>query len=134
MLIEWKDRYSVKIDVIDEHHMKLFDMLNRSSVIKLQDNNQDDLSRLLYELINYAHYHFYTEEKLMMKYDYQNIDLHILEHVSFTNKVLSYERDLIDSHNNISEDVFDFVKNWLFDHIQKIDSDMGEFISSKHYV
>jgi len=131
MFIEWNDTYSVGIDEIDDHHKTLLELLDRSYCLKLEGNNKYELSELIYELIDFSHYHFSAEERLMIKYDYPNIDQHILEHLNYTYTVMTFEKLMVENNDNSPDDVFEFVKNWLFDHILNTDSEMGQFIQSR---
>jgi len=131
MFIEWNDTYSVGIDEIDDHHKTLLELLDRSYCLKLEGNNKYELSELIYELIDFSHYHFSVEERLMIKYDYPNIDHHILEHLNYTYTVMTFEKLMVEDNDNSPDDVFEFVKNWLFDHILNTDSEMGQFIQSR---
>ena len=130
MFIEWKASYSVGIDQIDDHHKTLLELLDKSYCLKLQENNKDELTQLLYELIDYSNYHFSAEERLMIKYDYPNIDHHILEHVDFANTMMTYEKMIVEDNDYIPDDVFDFLKSWSLEHILNTDFKMGQFIRS----
>ena len=128
MYIEWDDRNLVGIEEVDAHHKKLIEMINKSYSLILKENIQIELSQLLDELIEYAKYHFASEENIMRKYRYHNIDLHIIEHFNFCNKVLTYQKDSKDGKEYVSIDIFDFIMHWLIDHELKMDSEMGRFI------
>jgi len=106
-------------------------LLDRLYCLKLHENNKDELSKLLYELIDYSNYHFSAEERLMIKYDYPNIDHHILEHISYANTMMRYERMIVEDNDNIPDDVFDFLKSWSLEHILNTDFKMGQFIQSR---
>lgn len=131
MIVQWDDKYRIGIDEIDGHHMKLFQLLNRSYFLLLQEDNGEELMRLLDELIDYTRYHFAAEEDLMQGYCYRNIDQHMIEHFNFVNRVLSFKREIQEGRKHLSVEVFDFIKNWLFDHILKTDSEMGKSIRFK---
>ena len=120
-----------RIDLIDDHHKTLLELLDRSYWLKLQENNKDELTQLLYELIDYSNYHFSAEERLMIKYNYSNIDHHILEHLSFTDTMMTYEKMMVEDNDNIPDDVFYFVNKWLLEHILNTDIKMGRFIQSR---
>ncbi len=128
MLVEWKETYATGIDQIDGHHKHLIDLLNKSYFLILKDGTQDELRQLLAELIDYAKYHFDAEEELMRAHDYADIDGHLRQHFSFTNKVLSFEKEAREGQKYLPVDVFDFVRKWLLDHILTIDAEMGKTI------
>ena len=131
MFVEWNNAFSVKIDLIDGHHKKLIDLLNRSYLLIMQEAGQEQLSRLLEELIEYAQYHFAAEEELMKRHQYQDLEKHVIEHFSFINKVLSLRKELSEDKRYLSIEIFDFIKEWLLHHILNVDNEMGREIRQK---
>jgi hemerythrin len=129
MFIEWNDSFSIDINVIDQHHRKLIDLLNKSYILIMQEAGQDELSHLLDELIEYAQYHFAAEEEMMRQHQYLYLDQHVIWHFSFINRVLSFRKEMDDSKGGLSIEIFDFIRNWLLDHILKIDAEMGRTIN-----
>ncbi len=109
MNVDWDDCYLVGIEEIDAHHKKLIEMINKSYTLILKENIQGELLQLLDELIEYAKYHFASEEKLMRKYRYHKIDMHMIEHFNFSNKVLTYRKESSGGKEYVSIDVFDFI-------------------------
>jgi len=131
MIVEWKDEYSVGLEEIDSHHKRLIELLNKSYLMVLQDDKHPELSKLLFELLAYAKYHFAAEEELMREYQYEKMEQHELAHLSFINKVVTYKKDLGTGMKYLSVEIFDFIRSWLLDHILKIDAEMGKSIRSK---
>jgi hemerythrin-like metal-binding protein len=129
MFIEWNDTYATRIDEIDGHHKKLIELLNRSYVLIMQEAEQTELSQLLDELIDYAGYHFAAEEHIMRQHHYSDLDRHVIAHFSFINSVLSFRKEMNQGRNYLSIEIFDFIKNWLLDHILKVDSEMSKAIT-----
>lgn len=130
MLATWKDVYSTGIDEIDGHHKKLIELLNKSYSMILEESSQEEQQLLLAELIQYAHYHFEAEEELMRRHQYSKIDRHLREHFSFNNKVLSFDNEARDGRKYLPVDVFDYVSDWLIDHILTMDAAMAREIRS----
>lgn len=125
MLIEWKESYATGVAQIDGHHKHLLDLLNKAYQLVLDDGTEEELRQLLAELIDYAGYHFAAEEELMRINNYRHIDEHLREHFSFTNKVLSFEKDAREGRKYLPLEVFDFVREWLPDHILTLDVEMA---------
>ena len=98
MIVEWNDTYSIGINEIDEQHRHFFDLLNKSHLLISNACNQSELSKLLDDLIDYSKYHFDIENELMTKHNYINTSQHNLEHFIFTQKVLSYKKDLLKNY------------------------------------
>lgn len=131
MIVEWEDKYKIGFDEIDGHHRKLFQLLNRSYILLLQEDNREELMQLLDELIDYARYHFAVEEDLMQAYCYRYIDRHMIEHFNFADRVLSLKKEIQEGRKYLSVEVFDFIKSWLLVHILESDSEMGKSIRFK---
>ena len=69
-MIEWDDKYSVGISIIDEEHKELIRiMICRHWTAKQHSNNIDEISKLLKELTVYALNHFSTEESYMAEFN-----------------------------------------------------------------
>lgn len=134
MIVEWRDEYSIGLEEMDNHHKRLIELLNKSYLLVMQDDQQPELSKLLFELLAYAKYHFSAEEELMREYQCINMDQHELAHLTFINKVVTYKKDLGTGMKYLSVEIFDFIRNWLLDHILKVDAEMGKYIRSRQGV
>ena len=69
-LVKWNSFYSVHIDELDEQHKKLIYLINDMYDAMKNGKETDALSSILSELVDYTKYHFDTEEKLFLRYDY----------------------------------------------------------------
>jgi len=117
--LQWNDRFSVGIRLIDSQHKKLFSIINDLIIAKENEQQQDVIESILTELVAYTEYHFSSEEKLFKIHsDYNE---HCLVHRKFVAKIMAQ----IDSyHNNkedISEETLNFLIEWLKNHVLKTD-------------
>jgi hemerythrin len=69
-VIEWEDKFSVGISIIDEEHKKLIGLLNKVVFAKGHNDNPEEIREVLRKMINYAITHFATEETYMKKFNY----------------------------------------------------------------
>ena len=46
-MLEWNDKYSVNISLIDEQHKKLFDIINKAIIAKKHSKVAKDVLRIL---------------------------------------------------------------------------------------
>jgi hemerythrin len=118
--MEWDDTLSVNVAEIDEQHKKLIGMIN-IFFESIKDEKQGALGTLLNSLIDYTKYHFSTEEKYMVQFDYINTDLHIKEHQHFTEKVLGIKERFDNNKLILTLEVTSFLKDWIVDHVMKTD-------------
>lgn len=120
-MIEWNEKYSTGINVIDEQHQELFKMAN-----ELQDSIDSDMEMdrpyMIARLEVYSLYHFTSEEHLMAKCGYNEIDRHLGEHKKFRRKVLKLKKQFIEEEGKETANEFlTFILEWLKHHIMEID-------------
>ena len=72
-------------------------------------------------MLQYASYHFGTEEKYFAKYGYPEIADHVAEHESFAGKVTSFIEAFKAGNEMVTFDVMNFLREWLLDHIKSKD-------------
>lgn len=130
MLIQWNDAWRVGNAAIDYDHQMLVNITNQLWHVKQQPRVKNaDINRLLAQLVDYVKRHFEREEEIFMASDYPNKKSHKAMHAELTkvvediSNVYMRDPDLL----NLDE-VMDFLKRWLMDHIVKHDMGYREFI------
>ena len=121
-MIKWEDKYSVGISMIDEEHRKIIDIINKANYT-MRHNRQEDISRILTEMTVYALVHFKTEETHMLNFKYNDYKSHKDEHISFSNMISNYTKRLMGGEHKIIDEMLEYLKQWLFDHIQGTDKE-----------
>lgn len=127
----WDDKYSVKVKKSDEQHKKLFELINRLFIAMQEGQGQTILSNIFTELVDYTDYHFKFEESLFKKYNYPEYDMHKEIHDNFVKKAVELQNQFKLGKSNISVDVLTFLKNWITEHIGRIDKKYSKFLNSK---
>lgn len=140
----WKVKYLLHIKGIDKQHQHFF--LICSKIASLCDmarsGKKVSLGRFLvtiFELRSYAFKHFYTEERLLVKYNYPNLFSHIELHDSYLEKIHEFTRNIKKYHKhaqdpagqefiNEVEIISDFALSWWSDHIMENDKEYADFI------
>jgi hemerythrin len=120
-MIEWKEEYSIGISIIDKEHKELIRIMNAAMVAKQHGDNIDEISGLLKELTTYALKHFSTEESYMIEFNYPEFQYHKEEHHDFSEKAIAYCNRVIEGDYHISNEIFEYLKEWLVNHIQITD-------------
>jgi two-component system, NtrC family, sensor kinase len=129
----WDNKFNTGVDVVDEQHRKLVDLINRLGSINARLTSAGELGDILTELANYTVYHFNTEEDLMKQYavDAGHQDVHIKAHRHFTNQVTVAAKILLNSAdvtNQLVAPLLKYLTNWLVQHILGSDARMGKEI------
>ncbi len=123
-LIVWEDRYSIGVAKIDEQHKTLFGFLNSYYESLATGKSAEMISLTLRNLIDYASYHFKDEEEWMSIIPGYDSHDHLEQHDDFISKVLELQ-SLNALGKNISFELFDFMKEWILNHILISDLKLG---------
>ena len=133
-LIEWSKDLSVNVEIIDNQHLKLINMINDLNDAMLNKTGKAEVEKIIKSLVEYTEYHFKTEEDLFQEYSYSDSENHIKEHRTFVDKVLSFQQDMKNSKIGLSVFVMDFLSSWLKSHINGTDKKYTAFFNSKGIV
>jgi len=127
-IFPWNDNFSTGIDIIDEQHKVLVDILNKLA-IELCDISEDFiLNETFNELAEYAKYHFKEEELIWDEYfqdDSWNIE-HKKTHNSFMDGVIEIKNNKDKKPlYDVIFDIISFLSKWLAYHILDTDRHMS---------
>jgi len=120
-MIEWSDKYSVGVSVIDEEHKGFIGIINKVIAAKQRNYSQEEVEEVLSELVKFAKEHFKTEEAYMSKFEYPDYLLHYNEHLNFSLHMIIYNNQVINGEYKIMDEVYNYLQEWLVHHIQKTD-------------
>ena len=129
--IQWDDSFNLQIDVIDEQHRRLVELMNRLIDIKDKDLSGEGVVEALGEMTNYLGDHFDTEEQMMIDHGYPGIVSHREEHQNFVTQTAFYIATYRESGVSLEKDILMFLQEWLVDHILKTDQDFGRFVKKR---
>lgn len=128
----WTETLRIGVDAIDKDHQSLIMLLNRVSNREIDDA---DVDQVVGALIDYTHYHFLREEALMEACEYPDLENHrnlhhgLLDEVSVLSRAWKENRDAA-SLNRLRA----FLRNWLFNHILKIDTTISRYARGHEYM
>ena len=130
-IVTWGDEYLLGIQELDNHHMWLIGLLNKSYDAYKSAASAESLANVLKELIDYATYHFEAEEYWMTRHSYPKLAEHKVEHDRFSEKVNFYQKEYLEGKASLSVKLFQFLANWLRTHILELDADYGRFYAAQ---
>ena len=128
-LISWNDYFVTGIDIIDEQHRWLIDLINEAATVLVQPyaTNHEAADRLLDQLTEYAVFHFQTEARLMadLGVDKRHTEHHLASHADFAAHV-GEMRERYERTGDVSGgELLTFLANWLIFHILSDDQVLG---------
>lgn len=120
--VPWDESLNIGIDVIDEHHRYLFDLINDLYVVVINKRGARDVARLVKSLDAYAKIHFRAEEQMMTHYGYAGLDQQLQQHHVFEEKIKEFYEELHANPLVAQFDVLSYLRNWLIHHIRVEDA------------
>ncbi len=117
---------------MDDHHKKLFAIINRLHASLKAEKSKEVLSSLLKELLEYTKFHFKSEEQLMKSYQYSGLSEQLDQHRKFEDKIAGVKKDFEAGKTlTLSADLMNFLKDWLLKHILIIDKKYSDFFNQQ---
>ncbi|MCJ2368945.1 bacteriohemerythrin [Aeromonas dhakensis] len=120
-LLHWNEAFMVQVPSMDNQHLGLFEAMNRLYQAVLDKSPAPLRKQRLDELLKLATRHFADEEQVMEQAGYPELRRHKQEHAR-----LLAELDTLMQRNGPDDEEFNmellvFLKNWLLNHISKVD-------------
>ncbi len=126
----WDENLSVGIDVIDEHHRYLFDLINDLYDVVINKLGAREVARLIKALDAYAKVHFRAEEQMMTHYGYDGLNRQQHQHHAFEEKIREFYEELHANPLVAQFDVLSYLRNWLVKHILVEDAQLRSLVSA----
>jgi hemerythrin len=130
-LIKWSDKYSVNIKTIDEQHQRFINMINELSDRVAEESLPSTISNILDQMLDYADYHFKTEEELFKTHNYPGLEIHKQQHDAFVKKVFELKEDFAKGRITISLKILAFLNEWLINHILDSDQKYAPYLNER---
>ncbi len=124
----WDYILSVGIDEIDDDHRRLVDLFNILNHSVTEGDAPDYLEAVLEELISCTVWHFSHEERLMLKYGYQGIAEHKMEHQELIKSAKELQQKVLQADNLVADEDIEFLEHWLTEHILTADMKLGSYL------
>lgn len=129
----WSPEYNIGIQTIDDQHRVLVNTLNRLAVAVSKHEGGKVIAGIFDALMSYTRTHFNLEERLMRQAKYADLEAHIEEH----HKLIGQLEMLFNKHFGEEEpvysDLLDFMKIWLKEHIQGVDTRYSAALSQSGF-
>jgi hemerythrin-like metal-binding protein len=129
---EWNSDYSVGINELDSHHKKLFDILEGLFTLMREGAEDKPIIKVLDEFLDYTHYHFDEEEKIMSKMGYPDIEQHKRLHRELIQTLKEFQSS---AQNGMAIFVATKVANtgmeWLKNHILTVDHKYYDYMKKQ---
>jgi hemerythrin len=136
--IVWSNRYSVKVDDLDEQHRTMAELVNAMNDRIGAQEERDKILEGFADLLEYTGGHFAAEEALMKKHGYPDYKKHKKEHKELVNLLREIKKQFERESKTFSDFDYDLAKDWLVIHsdwftvhVTHSDKDLGSFLNKK---
>lgn len=128
--VPWDEKLSVGIDIIDEHHRYLFDLINDLYDVVINKRGIREVARLIKSLDAYAKVHFRSEEMMMKHYAFEGINRQEEQHHVFEAKIGEFYEELHANPLVAQFDVLSYLRDWLVHHILAEDAKLRSLVAT----
>jgi hemerythrin len=130
MIVEWDDRYSIGIPLVDEQHKELIRLTNSlyESCLQGDEAARENFKAAIRELVDYVKFHFGAEEQILKNIKYPGFTVHKKQHEDFVRQVLEEVRNFEEGKKFVPNVFVRFLRDWILTHIAMEDTKYAEYI------
>jgi hemerythrin len=128
-LMTWNSTYSVGVKTIDGQHTVLFDILNDLHAGMISGQASSLTGPILKKLVTYTREHFAAEEAMLASTKYPGLAEHQIKHKDLIKQVEDYSARFDRGEITLNLHLLNFLRDWLTNHIQKVDHEYGPWLN-----
>ncbi len=132
--IEWEEKFSVDVPELDEYQKTLFDKFNALIDLKKKKLDAKAVTNMISEINDYSKIFFATEEKILRRQKYPDLDIHSKAHRQFIKNSIALRREMAEDVTSQSIDAVLELRDWLVEHIETSDVLFVPFLRINSYI
>jgi hemerythrin len=122
--LEWREDWALGIDLLDDEHRVMVQLLNRL----FESDNPVPVTERLDDLISHLRRHFHTEEVFLRSIDYPGTEEHCREHAIQLAEFIDLRRSLAGTGYEVLEiGDRESIRHWFFNHVIAEDARFGVY-------
>ncbi len=126
----WKPEYDTGVERIDHQHRYFLQLIDWLLHRLLASESFQLKSRYIDEVMNYARFHFLSEENYMKDHGYPEVARHEHLHGNLL-KELNYKVSQLEFGDIDSRDFVFFLKEWFMEHTAGEDKKIGKHVEAQ---
>jgi hemerythrin-like metal-binding protein len=130
----WHSSLAMNVPEIDEQHRYLIGLINSYHQSLTGQAPREQLADVLTFLAGYVKQHFATEENMMQETLFPDRAAHVAEHEALSARVAEMIRQFESGTLPHDSVLAEFLRDWLTQHILKIDRKLADWLTSKQGV
>jgi hemerythrin-like metal-binding protein len=128
--LQWSSALELGSPEVDEQHKMLIDIANDFLHAVREGEGSENVQETFKRLREYTVTHFYDEEQFMGRMNYPGLKDHQVQHTLIIQQVKAYQRRLYEGEVTSVEEMLDFLKKWLVEHIVQQDLKLKQHLES----
>jgi hemerythrin-like metal-binding protein len=129
MEVVWDTSFSVGVETFDNHHKKLFAIINELYAIYADDSKRPRVKELTFQLLDYTYFHFGAEERAMKDAEFPEITNHLVSHQEFKKNAARFFSKVTRLTADEIKDNLNFLTRWLSEHIGQMDKEYSSYFT-----
>jgi hemerythrin-like metal-binding protein len=129
--LTWSDSYSVGVEVLDEDHKRLLNLINQLQTAVHYHTSDTYEQEAFDALLDYTKNHFQREEALMEKYGFPGLEEHHQQHQAMIAEVNRLVTAYQEDRNASIEKTISYLQTCLLKHINGSDQEYSGFLHEK---
>ncbi len=127
LYIVWNEKNNTGISIIDEQHRGIISTINSFHYLIQNGHTHDIIKPTIIMLNQYTKIHFHTEEELMQKANYPNLDEHLGHHKELLKQTKLLTNEFLHNNSDVNN-ILKFLRKWWLTHINKEDMKYKPFV------
>ena len=129
--IEWENRLSIHIPLVDNQHKMLIEMTNKlyEACKDGDEAAKEQFTKTVHNVVAYISYHFSTEEQIMEVTAYPGYGLHKRYHLEFIRELMKNIAAFEDGKKYVPNQFVRFLRDWILSHVAFIDTKFGKHVT-----
>ncbi len=132
--IVWSNKYSVKLDDIDEKKQELVRSVNGFLDVLERGMLEKELFESLADFLDSLRKLFKCEENYLIRLKYPDAENHVNDHKAILNKVLEYRRWIAEDPEDLTEGDFGGLLEIIESHIHETDQEYASYIRLRMFM
>lgn len=133
MSMEWNESFVLGIEEIDQQHKMLVERFRMLSDAVRDAREQEMLTDMAKFLVEYAQFHFATEERYMKEFAYPDMAEQLSEHEQFSRDAIDLQHKISGGGNShvLAVELTGKMFRWVIQHVRDHDRKMAQYIKEK---
>lgn len=129
-LITWTIKYSVGMQMLDDQHKGIMNVLNEFHAASMRGKAQEVAGPLIRQMVSIAKEHFKTEEGLMESTKYPGLAEHRAKHGELSAQIAEFVFRHEKGDSAMYTQLLYFMRDWLKNHMLTANSEYAPWLAS----